>query len=237
MTGKKTAKKRVHKRHAAHHRGRQLAPRHAHPGYQEVRDSDFYTPQAHRARAAAAAWLRRKKHHAVRQNGHTAHAKQEQHVHRSLPSVPAKPALPAHGHGSGMHRASPVPSTGRAKHATQHRASRKPAKQGLGAGRLKLGRLLAFFRRRHKQALPAAAASQPPRLPNAPPANYLETEVDRLYQLVRERKSIPIEMAASEFHVNTQKIEEWGRILEEHGMIELHYPAFGKAQLRAKAQA
>lgn len=64
--------------------------------------------------------------------------------------------------------------------------------------------------------------------------NYLETEIDELYQLVRKEEKIPVAEAAEKFNVPQEKIEEWGKILEEHHLLDLHYPAFGHPTLRMK---
>lgn len=63
---------------------------------------------------------------------------------------------------------------------------------------------------------------------------FLETNIDKLYALIKERKSIVIDDAAKKFGVTEQLMEEWCRMLEEHGMIELHYPAFGKPEIRIR---
>ena len=59
----------------------------------------------------------------------------------------------------------------------------------------------------------------------------LETSTDRLYKMVMERGSVTIREAAQEFGVDERLAEYWGRILEEHKMIKMHYPAFGQVSL------
>lgn len=63
---------------------------------------------------------------------------------------------------------------------------------------------------------------------------FLETNIDKLYSLIKEKKSISIDDAAKKFGLTEHIIEEWCRMLEEHGMIELHYPAFGKPEIRIR---
>jgi len=59
----------------------------------------------------------------------------------------------------------------------------------------------------------------------------IETRPDRLYKLVNSRGKLSILEAANAFGVKEEKIEEWAAILEEHNLIKMHYPAFGKPTL------
>lgn len=61
---------------------------------------------------------------------------------------------------------------------------------------------------------------------------YLSTDIDSLYSYVLENKSVGISAAAKRFKVGNETIEEWGRILEDHHMLELHYPVAGEPTLR-----
>ncbi len=63
---------------------------------------------------------------------------------------------------------------------------------------------------------------------------FLETNVDRLYAIIQAKGSMDMGEAARQFRVTEQKVEDWCRMLEDHGMIEIHYPPFGKAQIRLK---
>jgi len=56
---------------------------------------------------------------------------------------------------------------------------------------------------------------------------YLETEIDELYELVKKNGLVKVKSAAEKFKVKRERIEEWGRILEEHDLATLHYPPFG----------
>lgn len=60
---------------------------------------------------------------------------------------------------------------------------------------------------------------------------YIETEIDRLYKLVKERGSIKISEAAKKIGVSEDTVRGWGEVLEEHKLIELHYPIAGKPSL------
>ena len=81
---------------------------------------------------------------------------------------------------------------------------------------------------------PAKPAAQPETIKQRKPdADLLKTPVDDLLRLLVKEGEIRITEAASHFDVSEETIENWGRILEEHMMAELHYPAFGKPSLRA----
>lgn len=60
----------------------------------------------------------------------------------------------------------------------------------------------------------------------------LRTQIDRLLDTLSKEKEMRLEDAASMFNVSTEIIERWGKVLEEHRLAELHYPAFGKPAIR-----
>lgn len=57
--------------------------------------------------------------------------------------------------------------------------------------------------------------------------DYLETDIDELYELIKKNGLIKVKIAAKKFKVDEERIEEWGRILEQHNLAILHYPPFG----------
>ena len=59
----------------------------------------------------------------------------------------------------------------------------------------------------------------------------IETGADRLYNLVNEKKKIGLSVAAKHLGVKEEVVAEWGDILEDHKMIEMHYPMRGKPTL------
>jgi len=59
----------------------------------------------------------------------------------------------------------------------------------------------------------------------------IETKVDRLIKLVRKKGKITVSQAAIALGVDETKIEEWVRILEEHGFVELRYPTIGEPEI------
>lgn len=70
----------------------------------------------------------------------------------------------------------------------------------------------------------------------AEPFVNLVTNVDRVYQVVLEKKSVSLNDLAMRFSVSLGKVEEWAKVLDETGLLELHYPVIGKAELRVKAE-
>jgi len=64
------------------------------------------------------------------------------------------------------------------------------------------------------------------------PSNKLTTEVDDMLQIVSEKKKIRIDVLAKKMGVTEDKVEEWANMLEEQGFVSIHYPAFGKPEVR-----
>lgn len=63
--------------------------------------------------------------------------------------------------------------------------------------------------------------------------SYLSTDMDSLYSYVKQQGSVKLSTAARKFKAKRELIEEWGRMLEDHHMLELHYPVAGEPTLRA----
>jgi CBS domain-containing protein len=55
----------------------------------------------------------------------------------------------------------------------------------------------------------------------------LETDIDKLLAMVKEEGSMKFSEAAKKFKVPANRIEEWGKILEEYKLVKLHYPPIG----------
>ncbi len=60
---------------------------------------------------------------------------------------------------------------------------------------------------------------------------HVETDVDKLYEIVREKGIIKVKEAAKLLGIDTEQVEEWGRILEEHKLVRLRYPPVGEPVL------
>ncbi len=59
-----------------------------------------------------------------------------------------------------------------------------------------------------------------------------KTPIDELFDLISQKGIVSIKYAADRFNVHEAQIEEWAGILQDHGMIEIHYPVFGKPELK-----
>jgi hypothetical protein len=53
----------------------------------------------------------------------------------------------------------------------------------------------------------------------------IATGIDKLLDLVQDKKRITIKRASKELKIPESKIETWGRILSDEDMLELNYPA------------
>lgn len=65
-------------------------------------------------------------------------------------------------------------------------------------------------------------------------AGKYQTDIDRLYRTINSANIVTITQAATMFRITKEQAEEWGKILESHGLIELRYPAIGELQLCKK---
>lgn len=63
-----------------------------------------------------------------------------------------------------------------------------------------------------------------------------KTPIDGLFEIVVKEGAVKIQDAARKFGVTEAQLEEWAKILESHGLIEIHYPPIGKPELRKKQQ-
>ena len=59
-----------------------------------------------------------------------------------------------------------------------------------------------------------------------------ETQLDELFDMINETGIVKLSEVAKKFNIKKETAEEWGKILEEHNLIELHYPAFGELEFR-----
>jgi hypothetical protein len=64
----------------------------------------------------------------------------------------------------------------------------------------------------------------------------LETNIDRFYRLVKDKKSISFLDAAKEQGTSREQIASWARILEEHKLARVHYPVFGAPVILIEAE-
>ena len=60
----------------------------------------------------------------------------------------------------------------------------------------------------------------------------LETDIDKLLAMVKDKGSLKFAGAAKEFQVTPERIEEWGKILEQYKLVKLHYPPIGDPTIK-----
>jgi ribulose bisphosphate carboxylase small subunit len=80
--------------------------------------------------------------------------------------------------------------------------------------------------------IPAAKERNPVKYETYKDDESGKTQIDELFEMVMEKGSVKIKEAAIKFKVHEAQIEEWAKILQEHGLIEIHYPVFGKPELK-----
>ena len=62
-------------------------------------------------------------------------------------------------------------------------------------------------------------------------STVLETDVDRLFDLIKDKRNIKISVASRKLNATKEEIIEWAEILEENRMIKIHYPLIGEPVL------
>ena len=58
--------------------------------------------------------------------------------------------------------------------------------------------------------------------------DHVETDIDKLYEIVRDKGTLNVKEASKKLKLDVDRVEEWGRILEDHNLIKLHYPPIGE---------
>ncbi|MBI3622886.1 hypothetical protein HY212_02285 [Candidatus Pacearchaeota archaeon] len=71
-------------------------------------------------------------------------------------------------------------------------------------------------------------------LPKIKDSEGLDTELDTLYQLLNEKERLSIGAIAKAFNVQKEKALEWSKILEEHDLVTIEYPAFNDPEVEVK---
>jgi hypothetical protein len=64
------------------------------------------------------------------------------------------------------------------------------------------------------------------------PNTIYKTDLDTLYNLLKEKKQIGISSIAKSYGVSKEVAMEWARILESGNLADLDYPGFGEPYLR-----
>jgi predicted transcriptional regulator len=67
-------------------------------------------------------------------------------------------------------------------------------------------------------------------------SNY-NTVMDDIVALIEQQESVSLTELSKKFNVPYARLEEWGRILDKNGLLELEYPMVGDVMLRKKGYA
>ncbi len=60
----------------------------------------------------------------------------------------------------------------------------------------------------------------------------IETSVDRLVDLIKKRGKLTLEQAAVEMGADIDQVENWVKILENHGYVKMIYPPIGVPEIQ-----
>lgn len=59
----------------------------------------------------------------------------------------------------------------------------------------------------------------------------IETDVDKLVNIVSQKGRISIKVAAKKIGIKVSQVEEWAKVLEEHGLVKIVYPFIGEPRI------
>ena len=62
----------------------------------------------------------------------------------------------------------------------------------------------------------------------------VDTDIDEILRIVERKGSISVGEIKDKLMIPEDKIEEWGKVLEHHNLVEVFYPPIGKPELRRK---
>lgn len=58
-----------------------------------------------------------------------------------------------------------------------------------------------------------------------------ETDLDTLYNLIKDKKNLSVEVISKSFNIKREKALEWAKILENHELVRIEYPAFSAPEV------
>ncbi len=74
----------------------------------------------------------------------------------------------------------------------------------------------------------------PVALPLKQPHDKSKTDIDVLYDIIKEKKKVSIDTIAETFKIKDDTANEWAKILEDANLATVHYPRFGEPEVRLK---
>lgn len=60
----------------------------------------------------------------------------------------------------------------------------------------------------------------------------IKTAVDDLIKLLKNKNEISIEEASRKLKISVEQIEEWAKVLEEKGFLEIEYSPFTSGKIK-----
>jgi hypothetical protein len=63
------------------------------------------------------------------------------------------------------------------------------------------------------------------------PSYVIETELDKLYNLVSRVGSVSLGEASSQLNIPLKRVEQWAHLMEKEGLLSLEYPAVGQPRI------
>jgi predicted membrane protein len=64
------------------------------------------------------------------------------------------------------------------------------------------------------------------------PKSEGETNIDVFYKLLKDKKSLTSTTISKAFNITKEQAIDWAKILEEHGLVTIEYPAFADPEFR-----
>ena len=59
-----------------------------------------------------------------------------------------------------------------------------------------------------------------------------ETDFDKLVEYVNQKENVKLSQVAKIFKISAKTAEDWGKVLQNHSLVHIHYPTFGEPELR-----
>ena len=94
---------------------------------------------------------------------------------------------------------------------------------------------LIVYRKRHKKVIKEKIEDSQEEVRSyqlKPIRGVSQTQFDELVNLVNKTGIVKVSEVAKKFGITKQLAEEWGKILEDHKLVTLHYPTLGELELR-----
>jgi len=66
------------------------------------------------------------------------------------------------------------------------------------------------------------------------PIDHIETDIDKLMRIIDEKGIVGLEYLSKALKISVDRLENWAKMLEDRGLIEIEYPIIGLPKLRKK---